>query len=172
MEPTPPDNDELPWYALRVRSNFEVKAAEVLRHKGFQEFLPSYRCRSAWSDRVKWVNRPLFPGYVFCRFSVEDSLSVIRTPGVVAPVAFGGNLVPVETAEIEALRLLVNSAVPLFPHAFLRVGQRVRIDRGPLTGLEGVLERFKEECRIVVSVTLLQRSVAAEIDAEWVSAVR
>lgn len=164
-----PEAEPLKWYALRVRSNFERKAAQSLEHRGLEPFLPSYKLRSYWSDRVRWVERPLFPGYVFCRFSMSNWLPVMQSPGVVDAVSFGGVPVPVENSEIEALLALVRSPVPLFPRAFLTVGQRVVIKRGPLAGLEGILERFEKECRIVVSVSLLQRSVSAVVDAEWVS---
>jgi transcription antitermination factor NusG len=160
-----------PWYALRVRSNFERKSAELLHQKGLEEFLPSYRRRSRWSDRTKWVERPLFPGYLFCRFDPQNWLPVLQTPGVVHAVGFGGKPVPVEEAEIESLRTLVRSSVPLFPQAFLRVGQKVRIKTGPLAGVEGILEQFEKNCRITVSISLLQRSVSAEIDAEWVAGI-
>jgi transcription antitermination factor NusG len=161
----------LPWYALRVRSNFERKAADFLRARDLEEFLPSYRRRSYWSDRVKWVERPLFPGYVFCRFAMQNWLQVMQTPGVVEAVSFGGKPIPVDQMEMEAVQTLVNSSAELFPRAFLRVGQRVVVNRGPLAGVEGILERFEKQCRIVVSVSLLQRSVAAEIDAEWVTVI-
>jgi transcription antitermination factor NusG len=158
---------DLPWFALRVRSNFEQKSAALLRQRGYEEFSPTYRRRSYWSDRIKWVDRPLFPGYVFCRFSQRNWLPVLQTPGIVQAVSFGGKPAPVDHAEIESLRILVRSPLPLFPRAFLHVGQKVRIRRGPLAGLEGVIEEFGKNCRIVVSVTLLQRSVSAEVDAEW-----
>jgi len=160
----------LQWYALRVRSNFEKKAADALRARGLEEFLPAYRLRSNWSDRVKWIEKPLFPGYVFCRFDSHNWLPVMQVPGIIEAVQFGGRPVPVDVAEINALQVLVQSDLPLFRRAFLHVGQKVKILRGPLTGLEGILEKFEKECRIVVSVTLLQRSVSAEIDAEWVEA--
>jgi len=162
---------EFPWYALRVRSNFEQKSGELLRQRGFEEFSPTYRRRSYWSARVKWVDRPLFPGYVFCRFDAQNWLPVLQTPGVVQAISFGGKPVPVDDGEIASLRILVCSSVPLFPRAFLHVGQKVRIKRGPLAGLEGIVEEFGKNCRIVVSVTLLQRSVSAEVDAEWLTGI-
>ena len=164
-----PQNEPLNWYALRIRSNFEKKAADSLQQRGLEGFLPSYKQRSYWSDRVKWVDRPLFPGYVFCRFTMKDWLPVMQTPGVLDSVSFGGKPAPVDAGEMATLVELVKSPVPLFPRAFLNVGQRVVIKRGPLSGLEGILERFDKECRIVVSVSLLQRSVSATIDAEWVN---
>ncbi len=161
----------LNWYALRVKSNFERKSANLLSSKGLEEFFPSYRQRSYWSDRTKWVERALFPGYVFCRFHIDSLLHVVQTPGVVEAVNFGGNPIAVDDEEMTALRALTSASVPLFPRAFLHLGKRVIVNRGPLAGLEGILERFEKECRIVVSISLLQRSVSAEIDAEWVSEI-
>ena len=166
-----PIPEKWPWYALRVRSNFERKSADLLSQKGLEEFLPTYRRRHRWSDRMKWVERPLFPGYLFCRFDAQNWLPVLQTPGVVHAVGIAGKPVPVEESEIESLRTLVRSSVPLFPQAFLRVGQKVLIRSGPLAGVEGILEQFEKNCRITVSVSLLQRSVSAEIDAEWVQGI-
>jgi transcription antitermination factor NusG len=166
------ETQSYPWYALRVRSNFEKKAGFLLHQRGLQEFVPSYRFRSKWSDRTKWVDKPLFPGYVFCRVNPDHWLPVLQTTGVVHAVGVAGKPIPVDDAEVESIRLLVRAEVPLFPRAFLRVGQRVLIKRGPLEGLEGIIEKFGKSCRIVVSITLLQRSVAAEIDAEWVSGIQ
>jgi transcription antitermination factor NusG len=166
---TPVLGGDAPWYALHVRSNFEKKCAELLRFKGLCEFLPSYRSRNRWSDRVKVVERPLFPGYVFCRIETANWLPVLQTPGVVQPVGFGGKAAVVDEKEIAALQSLVKSPVPLFPRAFLTIGKRVLIKRGPLAGLEGILEEIGKNYRIVVSVTLLQRSVSAEIEADWVT---
>ncbi len=159
-----------PWYALHIRSNFEKKAALSLRQRGFEEFSPTYQSRSYWSDRVKLVQRPLLPGYIFCRFQIAQKVPVMQSPGIVDIVRFGGEPAPVEESEIESLRALVASGQPLFPRAFLHVGDRVVIRRGPLAGVEGILEKFQKGYRIVVSIGILQRSVTAEIDAEWVSA--
>ena len=161
-------SETLPWFALRVRSKFEATAKQLLQGKEFEAFFPTYQSRSYRSDRVKLVDRALFPGYVFCRFDPNNWLPVMKTPGVLEVVSFGGKAAEVDHEEVEGLRMLMRSSVPLFPHDFLHVGQRVSIERGPLAGLEGVLERFDNNCRIVVSISLLQRSVAAQIDAEWV----
>lgn len=163
-------NGQSCWYALRVRSNFEKKTANFLNQRGFEEFMPTYEARRYWSDRVKLVERPLIPGYVFCRFDAARRLPIMQAPGVVQIVSFGSEPIPVDEAEIESLRALVRSAVPLFPRIFLHVGERVVIQRGPLNGVEGILEKFQKGYRIVVSISLLQRSVSAEIDADWVSA--
>jgi transcription antitermination factor NusG len=158
----------LPWYALRVRSNFEKKTAAGLRERGLEEFSPLYKCRSHWSDRVKLVERPLFPGYVFCRLDAGRRLPVLQVPGVVQIVQFGNEPAPVEEREIESLRALVHSGTSLLPYPFLHVGDRVLIERGPLAGVEGILERFQKGYRIVVSISLLQRSVSAELDIDCV----
>ena len=162
----------LPWYALRVRSKFEKKSAVLLRQKGFEEFAPLYQAKRYWSDRVKLVELPLFPGYVFCRCNEQSWLPVLQTAGVVNVVAFGGKPAPIDEVEIASLRSLLNSSSPLFPRAFLQVGRRVLIKHGPLAGVEGILEEFRKGYRIVVSISLLQRSVSAEIDAEWVTAAQ
>ncbi len=163
---------DIPWYALRVRSNFEKKAACVLESTGFDHLLPTYRCRSYWSDRVKWLDRPLFPGYVFCRFDHSRWVNVLRTPGVIDVVSFGSKPAPVDPSEIAALQQLMRSGMPLYPRMFLHVGQKVFIRHGPLAGVEGVVESLGKNLRIVVSVSLLQRSVAAEIDADMVETIQ
>lgn len=163
------DSVQAPWFALRVRSRAERKVSQALQQKGFEQFLPAYPRRSYWSDRVKMVSQPLFPGYVFCRYRPKDTLAVLQTPGVVAAVGFGRCPAAVPEAEIASLRKLVESTVPLFPRAFLHVGQKILVNRGPLAGVEGILEQFEKGCRVVVSVTLLQRSVSAEVDAECVT---
>jgi len=159
---------EYPWYAVRVRSNFEWTAANILRNKGFELFLPSYRSRRFWSDRVKVIERPLFPGYLFCRFDPRNWLPVVKTPGVVQIVGAGNSFTPVDEGELESVRRLLASGIPPMAHVFLKIGQKVRIERGPLSGVEGILIADKGGFRLVVSISLLQRSVAAEVDAEWV----
>lgn len=152
-----------------MRSNFEKKTSLLLRQKAVEEFAPFYRRRTQWSDRVKVVERPLFPGYVFCRIRDHNWLPALQTPGVVHLVGFGNRPVPIDEREIASLRALVNSSQPVFPRAFLQVGRRVLITRGPLAGVEGILEEIRKGYRIVVSISLLQRSVSAEVEADWVT---
>lgn len=160
-----------PWFALRTRSNFEKKSATVLEGKGFEQFLPTYKMRSYWSDRVKWVDRPLFPGYVFCRFDPGNWLPVLQTPGVIDIVRLGSEPAAVEEGEIASLRSLLKTSTGLYPHMFLHAGQKVLIKHGPLAGVEGVVESLGKGYRIVVTISLLQRSVAAEVEADWVVSV-
>jgi transcription antitermination factor NusG len=156
------------WYALRVRPRFEKMVASTLLSKGYEGFLPLYRHRSRWSDRIKEVQLPLFPGYLFCRFDVNHRLPILVTPGVLHVVGIGKTPHPVEDAEIAALQSIVISGLQAEPRSYLNVGQRVRIEIGPLAGVEGILIGMKNSSRLVVSVSLLQRSVSVEIDESWV----
>lgn len=159
------------WFALSTKRNREKHVAEILRGKGYEEFVPVYRSRRKWSDRYKEFELPLFPGYVFCRFEPGRRLPVLTTPGVVLVVGNGRVPVPVEDAEIEALKMLVKSRLQLEPWPYLKVGERVVIENGALAGLEGILQDVRKSCRVVVSVDLLQRAVAVEVDRHWVRPV-
>ena len=162
---------KFPWFALQVRVRHEGEVTVHLQGKGYEWFLPTYKERRRWSDRVKQVDAPLFPGYVFCRFNPNDRFPILKTPGVTQIVGYSRVPVPVDEKEIEAIRTLVDSGLPNFPCAYLEVGSRVRIEAGALRGLEGILTDLKGKRRLVLSITLLQRSVAVEIDSEAVSVV-
>jgi transcription antitermination factor NusG len=157
-----------PWYALQVRSRHEIGVARHLRGIGYEEFLPQYACRKRWSDRIKEVQAPLFPGYLFCRFNPQNRLPILTTPGVIQIVGYNRQPIPVDEDEIKSIRTLVTSGIPHQPWPFLKVGEKVRIESGPLRGLEGVLVGFKGTRRLILSVSLLQRSVAVEMDAAFV----
>jgi transcription antitermination factor NusG len=124
--------ENLSWYAIHVQSKFEQLAATTLRGKGYQEFLPLYRARRRWSDRVKQLDLPLFPGYFFCRFDVCRRLPILTTPGVVSIVGAGKTPVPVPDDEIAAVQAVVRSGLAALPWPYLTVGSRVWIERGPL----------------------------------------
>ena len=155
------------WYALRIQSRLSDLASVTLRGKGYEEFLPLYRTRRRWSDRVKQVELPLFPGYLFCQFDVNDRLPILTTPGVIGIVGAGKTPVPVDIEEIEAIRAILRSGLAAQPWPLLRVGAKVYIERGPLAGLEGIVINTDKVYRLIVSVSMLQRSVAVEIDREW-----
>ncbi len=157
-----------PWFALRVRSKHERIAALHLRERGYEEFSPSYKAVTQWSDRRKTIDRFLFPGYVFCRFNPQDRLPVLTTPGVVDLIGFGDGPAPIPDHEIEQVRTMVRSGLLVTPWPFLEVGQTVLLERGPLAGLEGILEEVKGKLRVVVSIRLLQRSVSTEVDRAWI----
>lgn len=158
----------LPWYAIRVRSNREHIVAVHLRDRGFQEYSPSYTVTSQWADRKKVLGKFLFPGYVFCRIDLSHRLPVLSAPGVVGIVGCGKIPVPIPEPEIDRVRLMVNSGLPVTPWPYLATGDLVLIEKGPLAGVEGILQTVKGKHRIVVSFSLLQRSVSAEIDRVWV----
>jgi transcription antitermination factor NusG len=160
--------DTFPWYALRVRPRFEKSVANTLLAKGYEGFLPLYRHRSRWSDRIKEVLLPLFPGYMFCRFDVNKRLPILVTPGVIEVVGIAKTPYAVEESEIKALQSIVVSNLQIEPRSYLHIGTRVRIELGPLSGVEGILTGKKGNHKLVVSVSLLQRSVSVEIDESWV----
>ena len=134
-------------------------------------FLPMRKSTKQWSDRRKILETPLFPGYVFCRFSPDRFISVLATPGVIDILRTGNRLHFVEDHEIAALQRVVTCGIDCEPCAYIETGQRVRVDHGPLRGVEGVVLRSKTNYRLVLSVNLLQRSVAAEVPRGIVSPV-
>jgi transcription antitermination factor NusG len=162
------DSASYPWFALRVKSRSEKIVSTIARNKGFEEFLPLYQSRRRWSDRFKSVDVPLFPGYVFCRLNPEFRLPLLTIPGVLSFVGIGKVPVPIDDSEIAAIQTAVGSGLLAEPYPFLEVGQRVRIAEGPLTGIEGLLVEVRKQQRLAVSVSLLKRSVAVEIDRHWV----
>lgn len=163
-------HDSPPWIAVRTRSNFEFQVAKYLRGRGLFAWCPSYSHRRRWSDRVKLIETPLLPGYVLCRCDPAATLPVRQAPGVVHIVGFGDRPAVVPDHEVESLSRLVRSGLPASPSPYLREGAPIRILRGPLQGLEGILLRVKNRFHFVVSVHLIQRSVCAEVNAEDVVA--
>jgi transcription antitermination factor NusG len=157
------------WFALQVRTRWESSTAVLLSGKGYQTLLPTYQTKRRWNGRLRQLNAPLFPGYVFCQFDALNRLPILVTPGVIAVVGRGRIPVPVDDAEIAAIQTVVSSGLRAAPWPYLEVGQKVRIASGALYGLEGVLIGFKGNQRIVVSVSLLRRAVALEIDRTCVS---
>jgi transcription termination/antitermination protein NusG len=157
-----------PWFALRVRSNYERITGVHLHERGYEQFAPSYKVERRWSDRTKQIDKFLFPGYIFCRFDPNDRLPILTVPGVVDVVGFGKSPQHIPDEEIERVRKLVESGVAVTPYPYMQVGQAVLIERGPLCGVEGILVEVKGKTRLVVSVNLLQRSVSAEIDRNTV----
>jgi len=153
-----------PWFALRLRSNHERITAAHLRERGYQEFAPCCKVERRWSDRTKQIDKFLFPGYIFCRFDPSDRLPVMTAPGVVDVVGFGKTPERIPDAEVERVRRMVDSGLAIAPFPYVKVGQAVLIERGPLAGIEGILVEVKGKLRLVVSVHLLQRSVSAEVD--------
>jgi transcription antitermination factor NusG len=160
-----------PWFALRVKPNYEKPVAAALRGKGFEEFLPLSRRKRQWSDRVKFMDLPLFPGYLFCRLNLDERMPVMTTPGFLYIVGVGKNPEPVEESEILAIQSVLRSGLTVTPWPHLMVGQKVQLKHGPLRGLVGVLAKIANQHRIYVSVTLLKRSISVEVAPEWIRPV-
>jgi transcription antitermination factor NusG len=158
------------WFALTVKPRHEKAVSQSLRYRGLEDFLPLYSARRRWSDRIKAVEFPLFPGYVFCRFDYEFRFPVLSTPGVTSIVGFANVPTPISEDEIAAVQSIVASGLPAQPWPVVHVGQPIRIEYGSLAGLQGVLIREKGSLRVVVSLELLQRAVAVEIDRDIIRA--
>ena len=152
------------WFALQIRSRWEGTTAGLLRGKGLETLMPTYTSKRKWSDRFKVVESPLFPGYVFCRFDVHNRLPVLITPGVISVVGRGKTPVAVDDAEIRSIQAAIGSGIHMEPWPYVEIGERVRVKDDVLDGMEGILTSFKGSHRVVISVTLLRRSVALEID--------
>ena len=161
-----------PWYALTVKHQHEVAARSALEFQGFEALAPTYRARRRWSDRVKEIDLPLFAGYVFCRFEFNQRIKVIDVPGVARVVEFGGAPAEISEVEIAAIRTVMDSKLPVRPWPYLKPGDRVRVERGPLRGVEGTLLREERDClQLVIGIEMLQRSLAVEVEADMVTPV-
>ncbi len=161
--------DHTSWFALSVTHQHERRTQSALASKSVPTLLPLYKSRARWSDRRKVIELPLFAGYLFCRFTRAERTSILTTPGVRSIVGFGGIPAPIESAEIEALETMLGSNVPVSPWPYLKPGDRVRVERGPLKGLQGSLIRGTDGFRLVIGIQLLHRSIAAELEAEMIS---
>jgi transcription antitermination factor NusG len=153
------------WWAVYTRHQHEKTLAEMLSLKGFEVFLPLYESTRRWKDRKKVLTLPLFPCYLFIRSSLDRKLQVLTTPGVHMILHRGQNVAAIPEADIEAIQRAVNAQVPLEPHPYLQCGMRVRVTRGSLEGVQGILTRKKNLCRLVLSVDMLAQSVAVEVGA-------
>ena len=153
-----------PWYAAYTKHQHEKRAAELLARKGIEVFLPLYREAHRWKDRMQIVSLPLFPCYLFVRTDLEQKLDILKTPGIFFLVENGGRACALPDAEIEAVQRLVRNSHFVRPHPYLKTGDRVRICRGSLAGIEGILTRVKNQYRVVLSVDLLSQSLAVEVD--------
>ncbi|MGH9733896.1 MAG: transcription termination/antitermination protein NusG [Candidatus Acidiferrales bacterium] len=152
------------WYAAYTSANHEKRVAEQLEAREVEHFLPSYMSVRRWKDRRVTLQLPLFPGYVFVRMALRNRLQVVQIPGLAKLVGFGTLPAPLPTEEIDALRSGLAEGLHAEPHPYLAVGQRVRVKQGPLAGLQGVLLRWKGNWRVVLSLELIQRSVAVDVD--------
>ena len=164
-------NDGCPqWFALVVKPRFDKAVARALEVKGYETFLPLYKKVHNYGKRSKHFELPLFPGYVCCRFDVNTRRPILSTPGVVRVLGVGSMPLPVSDIEVNSLRAAIEARLPVQPFPFLDMGQRVRINSGVLAGVEGIVLGPRTRLRLVISITLLHRSVVLEIDRDRVTA--
>ena len=171
LGPDAPHQTCPPWYVVHTRSRYEVKVHECLCSKALESFLPLIEIRSRRRDRRKFIKIPLFPGYLFVRTVLEPDIyhEIIKTKGIVRIVGFNNHFSPVEPGKVESIQLMLASGRPLNPWASITKGKPVRIIDGPLRGAEGiVVNRKDQKRRLVVTIDLLKRSVAVELDEETV----
>lgn len=159
-----------PWFALKVRTRAEATVQCALAGKGYETYLPTYIDERRYSDRVKRVRTPLFPGYLFCRLDLSARLPVLATAGVTYVVGFGSQFQSIPDTEVDAIKSVTSSGLAVEPYPFLSAGQRVRIAIGCLAGLEGIFVRTLGSDRLVLTIEVLERSIAVELDRSWVIA--
>jgi len=169
-DPRPADQLKSHWYAAHVCSRHEKQVARQLEERHVSYFLPVYRSVRRWKDRRKELDLVLFPGYVFVHLDLKDRLRVLQVPSVVRFVSFNGRPAALPDAEIEVLVNGLAKGVRAEPHPYLKVGHRVRVKYGPLAGTQGILVRRKDKFRVVLSIDLIMRSVAVEVDEADVEA--
>jgi transcription antitermination factor NusG len=152
------------WYAAYTSANHEKRVALQLGQRSVEHFLPVYDSARRWKDRRVILQMPLFPGYVFVQLALRDRLRVLQVPGVARLVGFNGTPVALPDLEIDAIKAALAAGVHAKPHPYLAIGKLVRVTRGPLAGLQGILLRKKNSTRVVLSLDLIMRSVEVEVD--------
>jgi transcription antitermination factor NusG len=172
-DPTPPaDYLELRWYAAYTCANHEKRVAQQLERRSVEYFLPLYESLRRWKDRRVQLQLPLFPSYVFVRITQRDRLRVLEIPSMVRLVGFNGFPTALPDDEMEAMRTALTRELRAEPHPYLKVGKRARITSGPFVGLEGILLRKKGTFRVVLSIELIKRSIAVDVDSADVVPLR
>jgi transcription antitermination factor NusG len=159
------DSNHLAWYVASTRANHEKRVALELEEREVEHFLPVYNSVRRWKDRRVCLQLPLFPGYVFARFALSDRLKVLKIPSVARLVGFNGSPTALPDEEMQALKSGLSGALHAEPYPYLRTGCRIRLKSGPFKGLEGILRKKKAGYRLVISMELIKRSVAVEVDA-------
>jgi transcription antitermination factor NusG len=166
--PSAQNNSESAWYAVYTRHQHEKTVAQILTVKGFETFLPLYQSPRRWQDRVKLLSLPLFPCYVFLKGGLERRLAIATTPGIHAFVLSAGQPASISAVEIDAIRRAIESGSHVEPHPFLKTGEWVRVKSGPFEGIQGILVRKKSLYRLVLSVEMLGKAAAVEVNVTQV----
>lgn len=165
-------SQQWPWFAILVRTGREKTANLLLENSGYECLLPVSKSTRHWSDRTKVIEVPLFPGYLFCRMNPHNRLTVLMTPGVMQIVGVGKTPIPVEEEEIAAIQRVQKSGLSAMPWPYMQIGNVAQILEGPLRGLAGIIVKIKSGTKLVLSVGLLQRSVAVEVERNWIGEVQ
>ena len=153
------------WYAAYTRANHERRVADQLAERGVEHFLPQYESVRKWKDRKVRLQMPLFPGYIFVHLALQNRLNVLQVPGVACLVGFAGRPAAVPEEEFAKIRGFLKQGLRAEPHPYLKAGRRVRVRSGPLEGMEGIVLRRKNGCRLVISLELIQRAMAVDVDS-------
>jgi transcription antitermination factor NusG len=164
--------DSNSWFALRIIPRHEKKVETVLEYMGYVHFLPRCQTRRKWSDRIRYTDQPLFPGYIFCKGKAGFMDMVRSVSGIVYVVNFGGKPYPIPTQEIEALRCIDANTRAVCPAAYLKVGEKVQVISGPLEGIKGIITNFRNRARLVISLDCIMKSISVEIDRAEVTSIR
>jgi transcription antitermination factor NusG len=161
-------DNSLPWFAIQTKLRREKDAAAQLEFRGYDVYLPLYKKHNRWSDRMVEVECPLFPGYLFCRVDCSRPFPIVTVSGVLSIVGRGRQPESIPEHEILAVDRMLQSGLLATPYPYLQEGERVMIVKGPLCGVDGLVVRNKSKCKVIVSINLLQRSVAVELDYDAV----
>jgi transcription antitermination factor NusG len=167
----PAEYAETRWYAAYTMARHEKRVALQLEERSVEHFLPLYGSIRRWKDRRVTLYLPLFPGYVFVRVALRDRLAVLQVPGVARLVGFNGRPCALPDSDIDAMQGCLARKIQLKPHPYLQIGRRVRVGKGPLQGLQGILVRKKNGTRFVISLDLIMRSVMIEVDGSEVDSL-
>jgi transcriptional antiterminator RfaH len=165
---TTQSNQSEHWFAVQVTPRHEKIVATLLEFKGCVQFLPTYKAKRQWSDRTKLIEQPLCPGYVFSRFDRSEARQVLGTAGVIRIVSFGGKPCPIADEEIRVLQRVALSEISVRPHSFLKIGEKVQVKAGPLIGITGILTKFKNQERLILSVDVIMKGISLDIDGRLV----
>jgi transcription antitermination factor NusG len=152
------------WFAVQVTPRHEKKVDVILGVRSYEHFLPIYLARRKWSDRVKIIEEPLFPGYVFVKTKRSGAGPLLALPGVIRIVSFGGTPCPIPDEEIDALRLICDSKRDVCSFSYLNTGQRVRVISGPLCGVTGIITNWKKHDRLIITIEPIMKSISIEVD--------
>lgn len=160
------------WFALYTKPQHEKFVESALIGKGIESFTPTVLLRKRWSDRIKLIEQPLFKSYCFAKFPLKDKIPIVSQRGVVNIVNFKNKYISVQDSVIDSLKILVENKVKIDPYPYLKIGDRIRVKRGPLKNVEGyIIEKRSKNTTIVISIEAIASSVKCIVDAADVESV-